>query len=136
MTPIVLAVHFPAKQLSKLRMAAMRLGGESALLPHYRTDMEIGHHVAYARVAAAMAGVIPMESLLGALGDEGSDMDFAILAYGAAALLLRAGERARSGALRERVLQRDAEWPCFAWLANRKELWDQEGERDDTAGIL
>ena len=26
MTPIVLAVHFPAKQLSKLRMAAMRLG--------------------------------------------------------------------------------------------------------------
>ena len=28
MTPIVLAVHFPAKQLSKLRMAAMRLGAK------------------------------------------------------------------------------------------------------------
>ena len=117
-------------------LAAMRLGGQSALLPHYRTDMDVGHHAAYARAAAAMAGVMPMEALLGALGDEASDMDFAILAYGAAALLLRAGERARSGALRERVLQRDAEWPCFAWLANRKELWDQEGERCDTAGIL
>ncbi len=28
MTPIVLAVHFPAKQLAKLRMAAMRLGAK------------------------------------------------------------------------------------------------------------
>ena len=28
MTPIVLAVHFPARQLSKLRMAAMRLGAK------------------------------------------------------------------------------------------------------------
>ena len=28
MTPIVLAVHFPAKQLSRLRMAAMRLGAK------------------------------------------------------------------------------------------------------------
>ncbi len=26
MTPVILAVHFPAKKLSKLRMAAMRLG--------------------------------------------------------------------------------------------------------------
>jgi len=26
MTPVVLAVHFPAKQLAKLRMTAMRLG--------------------------------------------------------------------------------------------------------------
>ena len=28
MTPVVLAVHFPARQLSKLRMAAMRLGAK------------------------------------------------------------------------------------------------------------
>ena len=28
MTPIVLAIHFPAKKLAKLRMAAMRLGAQ------------------------------------------------------------------------------------------------------------
>ena len=28
MTPVVLAVHFPAKQLAKLRMTAMRLGAK------------------------------------------------------------------------------------------------------------
>ena len=28
MTPVILAVHFPAKKLSKLRMAAMRLGAQ------------------------------------------------------------------------------------------------------------
>ena len=28
MTPVILAVHFPAKKLAKLRMAAMRLGAK------------------------------------------------------------------------------------------------------------
>ena len=28
MTPIVLAIHFPAKKLAKLRMAAMHLGAQ------------------------------------------------------------------------------------------------------------
>ena len=28
MTPVVLAIHFPAKKLAKLRMAAMRLGAK------------------------------------------------------------------------------------------------------------
>ena len=28
MTPVILAVHFPAKKLAKLRMAAMRQGAQ------------------------------------------------------------------------------------------------------------
>ena len=31
MMPVILAVHFPAKKLAKLRMAAMRLGAVGAL---------------------------------------------------------------------------------------------------------
>lgn len=108
-------------------LSAMRLDERPALLSEYRPDMATEHHAAYARAVSAMAGEIPAGELPESLRGGQSDMDFAILAYGAAALLARAGDTGRAAALRERMLQRDADWPCFAWLANRKEQWDLEG---------
>lgn len=43
MTPIVLAVHFPAKQLSKLRMAAMRLGAKVRVVENGSISMPSAH---------------------------------------------------------------------------------------------
>ena len=42
MTPIVLAVHFPAKQLSKLRMAAMRLGAKVRVVEKWEYLSPVG----------------------------------------------------------------------------------------------
>lgn len=42
MTPVVLAVHFPAKQLAKLRMAAMRLGARVRVVEKWEFLNPIG----------------------------------------------------------------------------------------------
>ena len=42
MTPIILAVHFPAKKLAKLRMAAMRLGASVRVVEKWEYLNAIG----------------------------------------------------------------------------------------------
>ncbi len=73
MTPIVLAVHFPAKQLSKLRMAAMRLGAKVRVVEKWEYLNAVGaltgdlssFETFYEKTTTPVPGVAPVQGLFG-----------------------------------------------------------------------
>ena len=54
MMPVILAVHFPAKKLAKLRMAAMRLGAKVRVVEKWEylnaVGAQNGEHATYVLV--------------------------------------------------------------------------------------
>ena len=63
MTPVVLAVHFPAKQLAKLRMTAMRLGAKVRVVEKREFRSPIG----------ALTGELGLDTVI-AIGEKARDI--------------------------------------------------------------
>ena len=98
-------------------IAAWRLGQEAELLREYRDDMAVGHHTAYAFSVRTALGRIPPAEALRVIGAEKDDLQFSMMAYGAAAFCGQLGDNERAASLYRKILERDSFWVSFAFLA-------------------
>lgn len=98
-------------------MSALRCGRDPVLLRHYRPGMAVGHHTAYERATALLAGRLPREEMQTLLRWEKSDLEYSILAYGSSLRLRSLGEEEAAEALLRSILPRDSFWISYAYIA-------------------
>ncbi|MBE7002768.1 MAG: hypothetical protein E7425_00595 [Ruminococcaceae bacterium] len=98
-------------------LAAWRSGAEPGLLNAFRPEMKCGHHTAYYAVMSLGAGHTALPDFLAAAGETDSDLEYAMLAYGASVFLARRGDRRSADELRRSVVARDGFWISYAYLA-------------------
>lgn len=99
-------------------MAALREKKSPSLLYRgYEDDMDIGHHTAYHFAMSAAAGKLGWDEIEDRLAREEDDLEYSIMAYGAAQVGKSRGHGEEAEKLLETVLDRDSFWISFGWLA-------------------
>lgn len=98
-------------------MSALRCGAEPTLLRYYHPGMAVGHHTAYERVIALLAGSLPWGHMEVLLQQEKSDLEYSMLAYGSAVFRRSLGHEDEAQALLRSILPRDSFWISYAYIA-------------------
>lgn len=80
-----------------------------------RDNMNVGHHTAYAFAMELAAEKISLMKVLDELEAQQDDLEYSIMAYGAAEFMDING--LDSGALRQSILARDSFWISFCYIA-------------------
>ena len=114
-----------ARYLSGDYPAAM---AEEELLRHYRPGMAVGHHTAYERAMAFLAGSLPWAHMEALLQQEKSDLEYSMLAYGSAQWLRVLGKEEAADRLFRSILPRDSFWISYAYIA----AWNDRGKNKTT----
>lgn len=98
-------------------ICAWRLDEEPKMLSYYRTDMDVGHHGAYAFAVQTVLGILPLADALQKLDAEKDDLAFSMMAYGIAAYCEHLGLHDMAVNLYSQILKRDSFWISFGYLA-------------------
>ena len=103
-------------------VSAYKGGAAPELLKFYHKDMDVGHHTAYRFAMSLAAGEISMEEALERLKAEKSDLEYSMMAYGAAIYMRRQGRTRDAEALLKSVVKRDGFWISYGYLAAWKDV--------------
>jgi tetratricopeptide (TPR) repeat protein len=109
-------------------MSALRCGSDPKLLRHYRPGMAVGHHTAYERAMAFLAGSLPWAHMEALLQQEKSDLEYSMLAYGSAQWLRVLGKEEAADRLFRSILPLDSFWISYAYIA----AWNDRGKNKTT----
>lgn len=99
-------------------LSAWRCGKEPTLLREkYYPGMDVGHHISYEFVMRTASGNLSLMDAVLQLGQERSDLEYSIKAYGIYAILMKMQETDLAQMLLEVLIKRDKFWISYAYIA-------------------
>ncbi|MEG1491949.1 MAG: tetratricopeptide repeat protein [Oscillospiraceae bacterium] len=98
-------------------LCALRLDRYPSFLSKWQEGMSVGHHTAYDKAVRVLLCNITPKEALSALECETDDMNYAIILYGICVFFQSNGNHGAYAENIKKLLERDGQWPCFAYLA-------------------